>query len=80
MRMVDAKNGERICIEDMATGPQANPIKANIVLYGALFANVGIAAAKFVASAISGRGSRFMRDGYTSATSCSKSQPSDFAH
>ena len=32
-------------------------IKANIVLYGALFANLGIAAAKFVAAAISGSSS-----------------------
>ena len=35
----------------------ANPIKANIVLYGALAANLGIAVAKFVASAISGSSS-----------------------
>jgi cation diffusion facilitator family transporter len=34
-----------------------HPIKANIVLYGALFANLGIAVAKFVASAISGSSS-----------------------
>lgn len=32
-------------------------LKANIVLYGALFANLGIAAAKFVAAAISGSSS-----------------------
>jgi len=32
-------------------------IRANIVLYGALFANLGIAAAKFVAAAISGSSS-----------------------
>src|SRR5690349_21309395 len=34
-----------------------NPIKANIVLFGALFANLGIAVAKFVASAITGSSS-----------------------
>jgi cation diffusion facilitator family transporter len=38
-------------------GERPNPIKANIVLYGALFANLGIAIAKFVASAISGSSS-----------------------
>ena len=32
-------------------------IKSNVVLYGALFANLGIALAKFVASAISGSSS-----------------------
>ena len=32
----------------------ANPIKSNIVLFGALFANLGIAVAKFVAAAITG--------------------------
>jgi cation diffusion facilitator family transporter len=42
--------------EGLQPGP-ANPIKANIVLYGALFANLGIAVAKFVASAISGSSS-----------------------
>lgn len=35
----------------------ANPIKSNIVLFGALFANLGIAVAKFVASAITGSSS-----------------------
>lgn len=35
----------------------ANPIKANIVLYGALAANLGIAVAKFVASGVSGSSS-----------------------
>ncbi len=35
----------------------SHPIKANIVLYGALVANLGIAAAKFVASGISGSSS-----------------------
>lgn len=42
------------------TAPGADrphPIKANIVLYGALFANLGIAVAKFVASAITGSSS-----------------------
>ena len=40
------------------TGDRAfRHIKANIVLYGALFANLGIAAAKFVAAAISGSSS-----------------------
>lgn len=33
---------------------ERHPFKANIVLYGALFANLGIAAAKFVAAAVSG--------------------------
>ncbi|APW72841.1 MULTISPECIES: cation diffusion facilitator family transporter [Sphingopyxis] len=41
----------------MADGPRIGHIKANIVLYGALFANLGIAAAKFVAAAISGSSS-----------------------
>lgn len=44
----------------MAAGEQAagtHPIKANIVLFGALFANLGIAIAKFVASAITGSSS-----------------------
>ena len=36
---------------------RTNPIKENIVLYGALFANLGIAVAKFAASAISGSSS-----------------------
>lgn len=36
---------------------RANPIRENIVLYGALFANLGIAVAKFAASAISGSSS-----------------------
>jgi len=40
-----------------STTPGAHPIKANIVLYGALFANLGIAVAKFVASGISGSSS-----------------------
>lgn len=40
-----------------ATEAGVHPIKANIVLYGALFANLGIAVAKFVASAISGSSS-----------------------
>jgi cation diffusion facilitator family transporter len=39
------------------TTKSANPFKANIVLYGALAANLGIAVAKFVASAISGSSS-----------------------
>jgi cation diffusion facilitator family transporter len=39
------------------TQRSAHPIKANIVLYGALFANLGIALAKFVASWISGSSS-----------------------
>lgn len=34
--------------------PRANPIKANIVLFAALFANLGIAIAKFVAAGVSG--------------------------
>ena len=40
----------------MGTGDAsgANPIKANIVLFAALFANLGIAVAKFVAASISG--------------------------
>ena len=41
----------------MADGPRIGHIKANIVLYGALFANLGIAAAKFFAAAISGSSS-----------------------
>jgi cation diffusion facilitator family transporter len=41
----------------MADGTRLGHIKANIVLYGALFANLGIAAAKFVAAAISGSSS-----------------------
>ena len=35
----------------------AERIRANIVLYGALAANIGIAIAKFVAAAISGSSS-----------------------
>jgi cation diffusion facilitator family transporter len=38
----------------MKAGSSANPIKSNIVLFGALFANLGIAVAKFVAAAITG--------------------------
>ncbi len=41
----------------MGTGVGSNPTKSNIVLYGALCANLGIAAAKFIASAISGSSS-----------------------
>src|SRR3546814_530924 len=41
----------------MATGKRIGHIKANIVLYGALFANLGIAVAKFIAAAISGSSS-----------------------
>ncbi len=37
--------------------PRLRHIKANIVLYGALFANLGIAVAKFIAAAISGSSS-----------------------
>jgi len=37
-----------------AVKPDTHPIKANIVLYAALAANVGIAIAKFVAASISG--------------------------
>lgn len=40
-----------------STGSAVHPIKANIVLYGALFANLGIAVAKFVASGVSGSSS-----------------------
>lgn len=35
-------------------GAGANPIKANIVLFAALFANLGIAVAKFIAASITG--------------------------
>jgi len=38
-------------------GKPLDHIKANIVLYGALFANLGIAVAKFIAAAISGSSS-----------------------
>jgi cation diffusion facilitator family transporter len=38
----------------MKAGSDATPIKSNIVLFGALFANLGIAVAKFVAAAITG--------------------------
>lgn len=41
----------------MTEGGAIGHIKANIVLFGALFANLGIAAAKFVAAAISGSSS-----------------------
>jgi len=41
----------------MAAPTAFRHIRANIVLYGALFANLGIAAAKFVAAAISGSSS-----------------------
>lgn len=41
----------------MAGAKQIGHIKANIVLYGALFANLGIAIAKFIAAAISGSSS-----------------------
>jgi cation diffusion facilitator family transporter len=41
----------------MAAGRRIGHIKANIVLYGALFANLGIAAAKFIAAAVSGSSS-----------------------
>ena len=42
----------------MRTGSETtHPIKANIVLIGALVANLGIAVAKFVAAAISGSSS-----------------------
>jgi cation diffusion facilitator family transporter len=41
----------------MADGSRANPFKANLVLYGALAANLGIAVAKFVAAGISGSSS-----------------------
>lgn len=41
----------------MAASKRIGHIKANIVLYGALFANLGIAAAKFVAAAVSGSSS-----------------------
>lgn len=37
-----------------AAKPDTHPIKANIVLFAALFANLGIAIAKFVAAGISG--------------------------
>jgi cation diffusion facilitator family transporter len=39
--------------------PRDSGIKANAVLYGALFANLGIAVAKFIASSISGSPSMF---------------------
>ena len=42
---------------DAGQAPATHPIKANIVLYGALVANLGIAVAKFVAAAISGSSS-----------------------
>jgi cation diffusion facilitator family transporter len=42
---------------DMAEGSTAAHIKGNIVLYGALAANLGIAVAKFVAGGISGSSS-----------------------
>ena len=38
-------------------GADEHPIKANLVLYGALFANLGIAVAKFVAAGVSGSSS-----------------------
>ena len=41
----------------MQTASAYRHVKANIVLYGALFANLGIAIAKFVAAAISGSSS-----------------------
>jgi cation diffusion facilitator family transporter len=41
----------------MADGTRISHIKANIVLYGALFANLGIAIAKFIAAGISGSSS-----------------------
>ncbi len=44
-------------MDDKARTESRNPIKANIVLFGALFANLGIAVAKFVAAAISGSSS-----------------------
>ena len=37
-----------------AAKPDTHPIKANMVLFAALFANLGIAIAKFVAAGISG--------------------------
>src|SRR5262245_43065871 len=43
--------------ETMVSNASSNPIKASIVLYGALCANLGIAVAKFIASAISGSSS-----------------------
>ena len=43
---------------DRPEGPgETHPLKENIVLLGALAANLGIAVAKFVASAISGSSS-----------------------
>ena len=44
-------------MSERSTEPSAHPIKANIVLFGALFANLGIAIAKFVASALTGSSS-----------------------
>jgi cation diffusion facilitator family transporter len=41
----------------MAASKRIGHIKANIVLYGALFANLGIAIAKFIAAAVSGSSS-----------------------
>lgn len=41
----------------MAASKRIGHIRANIVLYGALFANLGIAVAKFIAAAISGSSS-----------------------
>lgn len=41
----------------MADGARRGPSKTNIVLYGALLANLGIAVAKFIAAAISGSSS-----------------------
>ena len=41
----------------MAASKRIGHIKANIVLYGALFANLGIAVAKFIAAAVSGSSS-----------------------
>lgn len=41
----------------MAANKRIGHIRANIVLYGALFANLGIAVAKFIAAAVSGSSS-----------------------
>ena len=41
----------------MAASKRIGHIRANIVLYGALFANLGIAVAKFIAAAVSGSSS-----------------------
>src|SRR5690606_12697714 len=56
----DRRRGRRLCPaigSRVAGGTHLGHIKANIVLYGALFANLGIAIAKFIAAGISGSSS-----------------------